>query len=109
MARRKSMERELIDRIGALLRESGFHNLTRSKSSVSQTLAAERDGANVVVHFSEAMTVPTGTAVPHSTAPKDLDIFMKATMPGLSGSTGADALRALRQGGGGAGPAKHSR
>ena len=103
------MERELIDRIAALLRESGFHNLTRRKSSISETLAADREGANVVVHFSEATSVPTATAVPHSTAPKDLEIFKKATMPGLSGSTGADALRALRQGGGGAGGAKHSR
>lgn len=94
------MERELIDRIATLLRESGFHNVTRRKSSVSETLAADRDGANVVVHFSEVANVPTATAVPHSTAPKDLDIFMKATMPGLAGSTGADALRAMRQGGG---------
>jgi hypothetical protein len=106
MARRKHMERELIDRIATLLRESGFHNVTRRKSSVSETLAADRDGANVVVHFSEAKTTPTATAVPHSLAPKDLDIFMKATMPGLSGLPGADSLRALRQGGGGA---KHSR
>lgn len=92
------MEHELIDRIASLLREGGFRNLTRRKSSVSETLAAERDGTSVVVHFGQAATAPTATAVPHSMAPKDLDILMKATMPGLTGTPGNDALRVLRQG-----------
>lgn len=97
------MEHELIDRIASLLREAGFRNLTRRKSSISETLAADRDGTNVVVHFGEAAAAaaPTATAVPHSMAPKDLDILMKATMPGLTGTPGNDALRALRQGNGG--------
>lgn len=101
------MERELIDRIATLLRESGYHNVIRRKSSVSETLSADREDATVVVHFSEAKTAPTTTAAPYSMAPKNLDIFMKAAMPGLSGSPGAESLRALRQGGGGG--AKHSR
>jgi hypothetical protein len=92
------MEHELIDRIASLLRESGFRNLVRRKSSVSETLAADREGTNVVVHFAEAAAVPTATAVPHSTAPKDLNILMKATMPGLAGTPGTDTLRTLRQG-----------
>ena len=95
------MEHELIDRITSLLRESGFRNFTRRKSSISETLAAERDGTNVVVHFGQAAAAPTVTAVPHSMAPKDLDILMKATMPGLTGTPGIDTLRRLRQGSGG--------
>jgi CheY-like chemotaxis protein len=98
MARRKHMEHELIDRIASLLRESGFRNLIRRKSSISETLAADSEGTNVVVHFSQAATAPTAAAVPHSMAPKDLDILMKATMPGLSGPPGTDTLRTLRQG-----------
>jgi len=35
------MEHELIDRIASLLRESGFRNLIRRKSSISETLAAD--------------------------------------------------------------------
>jgi CheY-like chemotaxis protein len=101
MARRKAMEHELIERIASLLRESGFRNVVRRKSSISETLAAEREGTNVVVHITEAMTAPTATAVPHSMAPKDLDILMKATMPGLTGAPGMDTLRTMRQGSGG--------
>ena len=98
------MEHELIERIVTLLRESGFRNLVRHKSSISETLAADREGTNVVVHVSTATAAPTATAVPHSTAPKDLNILMKATMPGLTGTPGTDTLRTLRQGsGGGAG------
>ena len=101
------MEHDLIDRIASLLRESGFRNLAHHKSSVSDTLSADNDGVRVVVHFSEAAdaAMATATAAPHSTAPKDLSIFMKATMPGLRGEAGPDALRSLRQGGGGGGGA----
>ena len=92
------MEHELIDRIAGLLRESGFRDLVRRKSSVSETLAADRDGTNVVVHFAQAAATSTATAVPHSMAPKDLNILVKATMPGLTGTPGTDTLRTLRQG-----------
>ena len=95
------MEHELIERIAALLRESGYRNVTRRKSSISETLSADRDGTTVVVHFGQAVAAPTATAVPHSMAPKDLQILMKAAMPGLTGPAGMEALRALRQGGGG--------
>ena len=104
------MEQELIDRIATLLRQDGFKRVTRQKSSVSQTLAAERDGTNVIVHISEGGVAPTALAVPHSTAPKGLEIATKATLPGLrasapglSGAPSVEALRAFRQGGGGAG------
>lgn len=93
------MEDELIDRIAALLRESGFRNVTRRKSSVSETLTADREGTNIVVHCGQAVAAPTAAAVPHSLAPRDLDILMKATMPGLTGAPGPDTLRTLRQGG----------
>lgn len=95
------MEKELVDKIASVLREEGFKRLSRQKSSVSQTLTAERDGLHVVVHVSEDQQVPTSAAVAHSTAPKGIDIMMKATLPGLQGVTGTEALRTLRQGGGG--------
>lgn len=97
------MEDEMIDRIASMLRESGYRNLTRRKSSISDTLAADRDGTSVVVHFTQAKAAPTAAAVPHSMAPHGLEILMKASMPGLTGSPGMEPLRTLCQGGGGGG------
>lgn len=103
------MAQELIDRIATLLRQDGFKRVTRQRSSVSQTLAAERDETSVVIHISEGGAAPTSLAVPHSTAPKGLEIMIKATLPGLRASApdlragqGTEALRALRRGAGGA-------
>ena len=95
------MEKELVEKIAGVLREEGFKRVNRQKSSVSYTLTAERDGLHVIVHISEGREVPTSAAVAHSTAPKGLDIMMKATLPGLHGAPGSELLRTLRQGGGG--------
>jgi hypothetical protein len=95
------MQHELIDRIVSMLRESGFRKLVRHKSSVSETVEAEHDGTHVIVHFTEEAIAPTATAVPHAMAPKDLDILVKATLPGLTGAPGIETLLSLRQGGGG--------
>jgi hypothetical protein len=95
------VEKELVDKIAGILREEGFTRVTRQKSSVSQTLTAERDGLHVVVHMSEGREVPTSAAAAHSAAPKGIDIMMKATLPGLHGAPGSEALRTLRQGGSG--------
>ena len=94
------MEKELVDKIAGILREEGFKRLTREKSSVSYTLAAERDDLHVIFHLREGAELPT--SVSHSTAPKDRDIMQKATLAGLHGVPGnSDALRTLRKGGSG--------
>ena len=94
------MEHKLIDGILSLLRQDGFDNVTRQKSSVSQTLSAQQGDLTVVVHLSKGGALPTSLASPHTTLPKGLDVAVKATLPGLRGATGVEALRSLRQGGG---------
>jgi hypothetical protein len=100
------MEHELINKVATLLRQEGFKNITREKSSLSNTLAAERDGKRVVFHISEARAVETSAAVPHSAAPEGLEISMRAALPGFRVTTPAlrekpdkELLSKLRQGG----------
>jgi hypothetical protein len=93
------MEHKLVDGIMSLLRQDGFEHVTRQKSSVSQTLAAQQGDLTVVVHISKGGTIATSMARPHAVQTTGLDVAVKATLPGLHGATGIEALRSLRQGG----------
>lgn len=93
------MESKLIDGITSLIRQQGFEQVTRQKSTVSQTLAAQQGDLSIVVHLSKGGAIATSHASPQATPTTGRDIAVKATLPGLSGPTGIEALKALRQGG----------
>jgi hypothetical protein len=93
------MEHKLIDGIASLMRQEGFENVTRQKSSVSQTLAAQQGDLSIVVHLSKGTAIATSQAGVLAAPAAARDVAVKATLPGLSGPTGLEAMRSLRQGG----------
>jgi hypothetical protein len=93
------MEHKLIGGIASLIRQEGFENVTRQKSSVSQTLAAQQGDLSIVVHLSKGTAISTSQAGVLAAPTAARDVAVKATLPGLSGPTGLDAMRSLRQGG----------
>jgi NADPH-dependent 2,4-dienoyl-CoA reductase/sulfur reductase-like enzyme len=64
-----------------------------------KTLAAQQGDLSIVVHLSKGTAISTSQAGVLAAPTAARDVAVKATLPGLSGPTGLEAMRSLRQGG----------
>lgn len=98
------MDRNLIQDIANLIRQEGFTKIERCKSSRTQTILAQREDVQIIVHFVEGGEIATTVARVNPQLPKNLDVKIKASLPGLQVSTlqsepsGMPAMQKLRQG-----------
>jgi len=79
------MDKEFGERFQALLRELGFHAVTKHSSPHSVTLSAQKGDLRAVVHLTDQDEVPRRAGLADK-VPAKSEILMKATLPGISGA-----------------------
>jgi len=91
------MDRHLIDRLEAFVKNEGFGQIDIVRSSSAHTLSAVKDESRLVVHVTDDTAVPFRAEPLHDT-PSEL-IAVRPVVPGM---TQAITGSAARSGGGGA-------
>jgi hypothetical protein len=81
------MDRKLVDRIEAVLKEDGFAQFSKSTSPHSLTLSASKGEVRVVLHITDQQEVPGGSAVSVD-VPDAGRIKVRANFPPLTALTG---------------------
>lgn len=105
------MSDKLVDEITAILQREGFKNVTKISSSVSTTLASEKNGQRVVFHLATSLDVPSAQAVPLPNPTSGRDVRVKASFPSFSTlagpappATGSAVVPRIKLGAGGGSP-----
>jgi len=92
------MDRKLVDRIEAVLKEDGFAQFSKSSSPHALTLSASKGEVRVVLHMTDRQETPGGSAA-SADVPDANRIKVRANLPPLTALTGGVANTISGRGG----------
>lgn len=92
------MNRELIERVQAVLKEAGFTNFATRSSAHSSTLSADRGAMRALVHLTDQEELPHAVGL-NPAVPAATEIRMKATLPGAIAPSAGRVIGRGGQGG----------